>query len=228
MSRPAVGPLQGSDGGSCRRWRASWASAPCSPARCVTAGDRVPGGACSCSPRRAARRCGASSTTATPANVLEVQSNVALGVAQALQASLAPEERARIRHCSHGQRRSGPGSTCSNNCCRSERPAQNQKGIEVLQKAIALDPDFAVANAALARRIKSWGTVYGRVDYLRGVEAGRNAVRIDPQLARGHFALGERTVMGRAKSTARGCRCSAPSSSTAVPSGRCSPCRRWS
>ena len=121
--------------------------------------------------------------------MLDVQSNVALGVAQALQASLAPEERARIQRVSTANAEAYE-LYLQQQLLSLGAPAQNQKGIEVLQKAIALDPDFAVANAALARRYVFRGSVYGRVDYLRGVEAGRNAVQIDPQLARGHFALG--------------------------------------
>jgi tetratricopeptide (TPR) repeat protein len=68
-------------------------------------------------------------------------------------------------------------------------PARNQQGIALLQKAIALDPQFALGYAVLAHRLVFKGNVEGRTEYLRGVEAGRNAVRIDPYLARGHYGL---------------------------------------
>lgn len=68
-------------------------------------------------------------------------------------------------------------------------PAQNQQGIALLQKAIALDPQFALGYAMLAQRFVWTGSVHGRAEYLRGVDAGRNAVRIDPQLAPGHHGL---------------------------------------
>jgi Tetratricopeptide repeat len=69
-------------------------------------------------------------------------------------------------------------------------PDRNDAGIEVLQKAIAIDPNFALAYAELAYRHLFKGNVYGRVEYMRAVEAARNAVRIDPNLARGHHSLG--------------------------------------
>ena len=42
----------------------------------------------------------------------------------------------------------------------------------------------------LAQRFVFKGGIYGRADFLRGIEAGRHAVRLDPQLARGHDGLG--------------------------------------
>ena len=122
------------------------------------------------------------------ANVLDVQSNVALGVAQALQASLAPEERARIQRVATANTEAYE-LYLQQQLLSLGAPAQNQKGIEVLQKAIALDP-LCRRQRRVGTAVRVQGTVYGRADYLRGVEAGRNAVRIDPQLARGHFALG--------------------------------------
>ena len=123
------------------------------------------------------------------ANIFDVQSDIAVRVARQLQASLAPDERARIQ-------RVPTDNPAAYELYLQERrlaanvPEQNDQGITLLQKAIALDPKFALAYAVLAHRFVYKGTAFGRAEYLRGVEAGRTAVRLDPQLARGHFALG--------------------------------------
>jgi TolB-like protein/tetratricopeptide (TPR) repeat protein len=124
----------------------------------------------------------------TVSNLFDVQSEIAVRVTRALQASLLPEERERIQRAptTHPeayelylqQRRLPLGA-----------PEQNQQGIDTLQKAIALDPQFALGYAVLAQRLAFKGSVYGRAEFLRGIAAGRQAVRIDPQLARGRYAL---------------------------------------
>ena len=88
----------------------------------------------------------------TVANIFDVQSDIAVRVARALQASLAPEERQRIErvptanaeayelYLQQGQLPYGV-------------PAQNQQGIAMLQKAIALDLGSRSAYAMLAQRL---------------------------------------------------------------------------
>jgi hypothetical protein len=61
---------------------------------------------------------------------------------------------------------------------------------DFLNKAIAADAGFALAYAPLAGRYVYEGRVHGRADDLPRVEAGHLAVRLDPQLARSHHALG--------------------------------------
>jgi len=123
------------------------------------------------------------------ANIFEVQSDIAVRVARALRAALAPEERRRIERVPTDNTQAYELYLQQRRFARGT-PDQNEAGIEVLQKAIALDPDFALAYAELAYRHVFKGNVYGRSEYLRAVEAARNAVRIDPNLARGHHALG--------------------------------------
>jgi TolB-like protein len=121
-------------------------------------------------------------------NIFGVQSDVALRVARSLQASLAPAERARIErpptsvpdaYQLYLKEREIPGTT----------PEQNREAIDLLKRAVALDPRFALAYASLARRYVFLGYVTGREDLHRGVEAGRTAVELDPQLARAHYGL---------------------------------------
>jgi TolB-like protein/tetratricopeptide (TPR) repeat protein len=121
-------------------------------------------------------------------NVLDVQSNVALRVARALQASLAPEERARI------QRPPTENAAAYELYLKSRPlnvavPKQNAEGIELLERAIALDPSFALGYAALSRRYAFRGGLTGREDYVRAADTARKAVSIDPQLSRAHYAL---------------------------------------
>jgi protein kinase/serine/threonine-protein kinase len=123
------------------------------------------------------------------ANIFEVQSDIAIRVSRALRAALAPEERRRIERVPTDNTQAYELYLQQRRFARGT-PDQNEAGIEVLQKAVALDPNFALAYAELAYRHVFKGNVYGRVEYLRAVEAARNAVRIDPNLARGHHALG--------------------------------------
>jgi TolB-like protein/tRNA A-37 threonylcarbamoyl transferase component Bud32 len=121
-------------------------------------------------------------------NVLDVQSTVALGVARSLQAALAPEERARIE-------RPPTGNAEAYELYLKSRPlsnfnaAQNRQALALLQKAVSLDAKFALAHTAIARRYYWVGTVTGRADFERSLEAARLALSLDPQLARAHHAL---------------------------------------
>ena len=121
-------------------------------------------------------------------NVLDVQSTVALSVARALQASLALQERARIE-------RPPTGNAEAYELYLKSRPLsnfnaeQNRQALALLQKAVSLDAKFALAHAAIARRYYWVGTVTGRADFDRSLEAARLALSLDPQLARGHHAL---------------------------------------
>jgi TolB-like protein len=121
-------------------------------------------------------------------NILAAQSDVAVRVARSLQASLAPEERARIER---------PPTTVPaaydlflKARGRSGRNlAEIREAASLLERAVALDPRFALAHAQLARWYLFRGYHTGREDLVRAVEAGRTAVGLDPQLARAHYAL---------------------------------------
>ena len=130
-------------------------------------------------------------------NVLDVQSTVALSVARALQASLAPQERARIE-------RPPTGNAEAYELYLKSRPLsnfdaeQNRQALALLQKAVSLDAKFAVAHAEIARRYYWVGTVTGRADFDRSLEAARLALSLDSQLARAHHALANALIaLGR-------------------------------
>jgi TolB-like protein len=121
-------------------------------------------------------------------NVLDVQSTVALSVARALQASLAPEERARIERV--------PTSNAEayelylrSRTLPADVNESNDQAIAMLQRAVELDPKFALGYAILSARYN----IPGRKEreYLeRGVATARTALALDPDLARAHYHLG--------------------------------------
>ena len=121
-------------------------------------------------------------------DIFAVQSNVALSVARALQATLAPDERARI------QRLPTDNAEAYELYLKSRPlnvsvPQQNEEGIALLKRAIALDPRFALGHAVLARRYNFLANLVGRSALDQGLESARTAVALDPQLSRAHYAL---------------------------------------
>ncbi len=160
----------------------------------------------------------------TMSNIFEVQSDIAVRVTRALQASLAPAERQRI------ERAPTANSEAYELYLQQRRlslgiPEQNQQGIDSLQKAIALDPQFALAYAVLAQRTSSRATSMGEPNSCGASRPGDQAVRLDPQLARGHYGLGNALNRRRDTSKRPGSRCSGPSSSTITIPRRCTTCR---
>ena len=130
-------------------------------------------------------------------NVLEVQSTVALRVARALQASLTPEERARIERPPTGNAEAYELYLKSRSMARGSHES-NIAGIGLLEKAVALDPRFALAHAALSQRYGFLGERTTHADLDRGVAAAQTALQIDPELARAHSALAENLMrLGR-------------------------------
>jgi TolB-like protein len=68
--------------------------------------------------------------------------------------------------------------------------------------AIAADPNFALAHAALSRSLSSLAAAYAKADELKGIYAqaideARRATAIAPTLAEGHLALGYALFAGR-------------------------------
>jgi TolB-like protein/Flp pilus assembly protein TadD len=122
-------------------------------------------------------------------DVFAAQSDIALHVAKALNASVTLDEQARL-----GKRptssvaayelfvraRTAPGKT-------SEERISN--GIDLLRQAIALDPQFAEAYSLIANR-SYFQAAYGDLSaFARGMEAAQKALAIDPQLASAHHGL---------------------------------------
>jgi eukaryotic-like serine/threonine-protein kinase len=123
-------------------------------------------------------------------DVFAAQSDIALRVGDALNASVTLEEQARV----------GKRPTSSVAAYELYIRALNARGktseehramqIELLRKAVALDPRFALAYAELGNAHYFQGA-YGDLSALaRGVDAANKAIEIDPQLATGYRMLG--------------------------------------
>jgi TolB-like protein/tetratricopeptide (TPR) repeat protein len=122
-------------------------------------------------------------------DVFAVQSDIALRVADALRASVTLEEQSRIgkpptksvaAYQLFVQERAMGGTT---------RAALLER-IDLLTKAIALDPQFALAYTRMANHYVFLGA-FGDVSApAKSIEAAHKALAIDPQLAAAHHALG--------------------------------------
>ena len=124
------------------------------------------------------------------ADILSVQSQVALQIAQRLAATLSPAERERIE----------PQSTQNPEAYALYLRAQAMRGladtkrnlaaIDLLERALALDPRLARAQAALAYRVFFRAYTEDRKYADEAIRLALDAAAIDSTLAAPHFALG--------------------------------------
>ena len=136
------------------------------------------------------RRAGRSSTDRELADILSVQSQVALQIAQRLAATLSPAERERIE----------PRATQNPEAYALYLRAQAMRGladtkrnlaaIDLLERALALDPRLARAKAALAYRVFFRAYTEDRKYADEAIRLALDAAAIDSTLAAPHFVLG--------------------------------------
>ena len=123
-------------------------------------------------------------------HVFEAQSDIALRVAEALRASVTLEEQSRV-----GKRPTSSVAAYELYIrARNARAKTSEDRLalqtELLRKAVALDPRFALAYAELGNAHYFQGA-YGDLSALaRGLDAANQAIEIDPQLATGYRILG--------------------------------------
>lgn len=125
-------------------------------------------------------------------DVFAIQEQIADSVARALKAVLSPTERDAL------QRRRSSSLEAWELYLRARRTLLQVKtgemrlAVPLLERAIELDPDFALAHAALAEvlyEVYSW--LGGGSEHLRrGEEASRRALELAPELAESHVAAG--------------------------------------
>ena len=122
-------------------------------------------------------------------DVFAAQSDIAVQVGKALNASVTLEEQARIgkRPTSSVaayelfvQARTAPGTTNEDRL---------RARIDLLNRAVAIDPRFAEAHSEIANAYYFLGAYGDRSALARGVEAGNSALKIDPELASGFRGL---------------------------------------
>ncbi len=125
-------------------------------------------------------------------NAFELQSEIAASIAEAVQGRLVPGQKPAARE----QRPEVAGAyelyRRGIEAFRKVRAADNENAIVLFQKAIAQDPPYALAHAAL-------GDAYvAKVDHFEApiywldsaILAAEKAVTLDPRCAEGHAALG--------------------------------------
>jgi TolB-like protein len=121
-------------------------------------------------------------------DVLSVQSEVALRIAAALNATLSAEERTRVARPPTTNPEAYQIYLRSQELSPGERH-QNLRAIELLQRALALDPSFAAAQARLASRTY-FLAYYDDPKYVDiAIARAQRAVEMDPNLAGAHVAL---------------------------------------
>ena len=121
-------------------------------------------------------------------DVLSVQSDVALRIAAALNATLGPEERTRVARPPTTNPEAYELYLRSQELNTGERQ-QNLRAIELLQKAVSLDSTFAVAHARLAYRTFFLGVLRRSEICRQSIEIAQRAIELDPTLAPAHTAL---------------------------------------
>ncbi|BAC88526.1 serine/threonine-protein kinase [Gloeobacter violaceus] len=125
-------------------------------------------------------------------DVFKIQEDVAQQIAGRLQAKLSPAEKERVTQTPTGNITAYDYYLKGREYFERGRNAENDLAIELFKRALALEPNYALAHAAL-------GNAYFRkaVDYSQGdvwleasLGASRKALAIDPQLGEAHRALG--------------------------------------
>ena len=128
------------------------------------------------------------------ADMLTVQSQIAQQIARSLQASLSPAEQLRIEKRPTDNLDAYTLFVQARQANIGDR-ARNLEAIERLRKALALDPQFALARGHLAYRLLFMAN-YDGASYLdQAIAEAEAAVGMDSSLSYGYFALG--TAYGR-------------------------------
>jgi TolB-like protein len=127
-------------------------------------------------------------------NLLAVQREVALRIADALEATLTAQEREQIERAPTGNLEAYDYYLRGKEYGRRAGSENRRIAKESYLKAVELDPEFALAHAALSS-IYSWEFYNYRVDRSqaaadRARAAAERAVALDPDLAEAHLALG--------------------------------------
>jgi serine/threonine-protein kinase len=124
------------------------------------------------------------------ADILTVQSQVALQIAERLAATLSPAERNRIEPQA-AQNPEAYALYLRGEAIRwLDDPERNLEAISFYERALALDPRLAQAKAALANRVFFRAYLEDRKYAADAIRLAQEAAAIDPTLAAPHFVLG--------------------------------------
>jgi TolB-like protein/DNA-binding winged helix-turn-helix (wHTH) protein/Tfp pilus assembly protein PilF len=116
-------------------------------------------------------------------DVFAIQSDIARRIATALEAKLAPEEKARL----DARPTTNPEAYVLYLTARGTENAVEAE--KIYMQAIALDPGFALAYAQ-ASILHSWSSVYDEAQTAKARALAEQALRLSPALGEAHMALG--------------------------------------
>ena len=122
-------------------------------------------------------------------DILTVQSDVAVQIARALHTTLSPHEQERLALRPTTNVDAYALYLQSHQMSPITDRARNLAGIDLLRKAIALDPRFAAAQARLAYRLVFMGYFDDPKYVEQGIAEAQAALRVDPNLPAGYFTL---------------------------------------
>ncbi|HXW08205.1 MAG TPA: protein kinase [Vicinamibacterales bacterium] len=129
------------------------------------------------------------------ADVLAVQGEIAQQIARALSPSLSASEQARVEKRPTDNLEAYTLYLKVQQGMPSVERERNLEAIELLRKALALDPGFAQAQARIAYRTVFMG-YYDDPSWIdKGIAEAEAALRIDPELPAAHFTLGTAYAM---------------------------------
>ena len=125
-------------------------------------------------------------------DVFAIQGEVAQRIAAALEATLSPAEKKRIEQSPTQNLAAYDLYLKGRELYNRYRKSDNEGAIELFQKALELEPGFALGYAGLgdayAQRSVRFGLPLIWVD--KSLEMSRKAIALDPELAEGYKALG--------------------------------------
>jgi TolB-like protein/DNA-binding winged helix-turn-helix (wHTH) protein/Tfp pilus assembly protein PilF len=117
------------------------------------------------------------------ADVFAIQTDIAQRIATALEAKLAPEEKARL----DAKPTTNPEAYVLYVTARGTEDFGEAE--KIYMQAIALDPGFALAYAQ-ASILQSWSSVYDQTHKAKARALAEEALRLSPALGEAHMALG--------------------------------------
>jgi TolB-like protein/Tfp pilus assembly protein PilF/predicted Ser/Thr protein kinase len=126
------------------------------------------------------------------ADVFAIQSEVAQRIAAALKASLTPEDEARIAERPTGNIEAYDLYVKGRALYYHYRKEDNEEAIDLFRRALAADPQFALAQAGLSDGLMQRQGRFGGfepADLEAAEAAARKAVELNPHLAEAHKAL---------------------------------------
>src|SRR3989442_1083750 len=125
-------------------------------------------------------------------DVFAIQTDVALHIASALEAELSPDEKSRLHKEPTGDLLAYQLYLQGRHCYFRYTEEGSRKGIEYFEQAIAKDPDYALAYAALAMvytELGEAGAMRPDEAYARAKAASAKALALDPELGEAHCML---------------------------------------